>query len=180
MDDLGTLRRANDRDAPALARFAERIFRETFGADNRPEDVDAHCARSFGETLQRSEIADPAIITLVIEHEGELIAYTQLDWRSAPDCVGGSRPARIHRFYVDSLWHGTGIAQRLMEKIVAIAAEKGADRVWLAVWERNPRGIAFYRKAGFAVGGEQEFVLGSESQRDFVLVRAIDPAGSPS
>ncbi len=56
----------------------------------------------------------------------------------------------------------------------AIAA--GADVVWLDVWERNPRAIAFYRKLGFAENGDHVFPLGNDPQRDIVMVRAVRPA----
>ena len=37
-----TLRTAAARDAEALARFAERTFRDTFGPHNRAEDMDGN------------------------------------------------------------------------------------------------------------------------------------------
>lgn len=168
------IRRAAEDDAATLARFAERCFRAAFGAENRAEDMDRHCAANFGEARQRAEIADPAVETLVVEAGGSLAAYVQLGWDPAPASVGGSRPAQIRRFYVDAPWHGRGLAQRLMTRAVELAAEGGADRVWLGVWERNPRGIAFYRKVGFVACGEQTFVLGTDPQRDLVLVRELD------
>ena len=51
--------------------------------------------------------------------------------------------------------------------------EKVADRIVLAVWENNPRAIAFYRKCGFTVTGAQPFVLGTEVQTDYVMTREL-------
>jgi len=45
--------------------------------------------------------------------------------------------------------------------------------LWLGVWERNARAIAFYRKQGFEVVGEQEFMLGADRQRDLVMARRL-------
>lgn len=42
------IRTAVESDAPALAAFAARTFEETFGPDNRPEDLRAHFAKAFG------------------------------------------------------------------------------------------------------------------------------------
>jgi hypothetical protein len=52
------LRRAGPEDAPSLAVLAERTFRETFGARNSPENMDAHCAKVFGAEIQLGEIED--------------------------------------------------------------------------------------------------------------------------
>lgn len=48
--------------------------------------------------------------------------------------------------------------------------------LWLAVWEKNPRAIAFYEKNGFRAVGDQPFQVGSDTQRDIVMVRDIDAA----
>jgi ribosomal protein S18 acetylase RimI-like enzyme len=55
--------------------------------------------------------------------------------------------------------------------------ELGGRTLWLAVWERNPRAIAFYEKFGFRDVGRQDFRLGSDLQTDRVMV--ADLAGSP-
>ena len=65
------------------------------------------------------------------------------------------------------------VAQRLMAASLAAARELGATHVWLGVWERNPRAIAFYRKSGFREVGTQYFQLGSDRQRDLVVMREV-------
>lgn len=70
-----TIRRATPADAPALAALAARTFRETFSADNTPEDLALHLAAAYGIEQQSREIRDPTIITLVVEHETALVAF---------------------------------------------------------------------------------------------------------
>ena len=43
------------------------------------------------------------------------------------------------------------------------------DVVWLGVWEKNPRAIAFYRKFNFKEVGEHVFALGKDMQRDIIM-----------
>ena len=86
-------------------------------------------------------------------------------------CVIAARPAEIQRIYVDAPWHGRGIAQALMAAMLEHARIAGADRVWLGVWEHNPRARRFYEKSGFALAGDHAFVLGHEVQRDLVMSR---------
>jgi len=86
-------------------------------------------------------------------------------------CIAAARPAEIQRIYVDAPWHGGGIAQALMAAMLEHARIAGADRVWLGVWERNPRARRFYEKSGFAIAGDHAFVLGREVQRDLVMAR---------
>ena len=164
------VRRARPTDAAPLARLAESTFRATFADMNSPENMEAYCAEAYGETVQGREIADQAYDTFVAEHEGELVGYGQLHWHPPGSDLDAQRPAEIKRLYVDAAWHGKGVAQALMAEVFAAAEAREADKVWLGVWEHNPRAIAFYRKIGFVEIGEHVFQLGDDPQRDLVMV----------
>jgi len=60
-----------------------------------------------------------------------------------------------------------------MQAVRDTAVDGGARTMWLGVWERNPRGQAFYRKVGFTPVGTQSFVFGTESQTDQIWMRAL-------
>ena len=168
------IRAAREPDAAWLADLAERTFRETYGAHNTPEDMERYVAQHFGPAIQEAELRDAGLTTLVAEVDGQAAGYVQLARASAPAGVTGSAPIEIHRFYVDRPWHGRGVAQRLMDAAVSTAKAAGAGTIWLGVWERNPRAIAFYRKSGFRDAGTQTFVLGADHQRDLVLERPLE------
>ncbi|HVH13998.1 MAG TPA: GNAT family N-acetyltransferase [Longimicrobium sp.] len=174
-----TIRRATDADTEALTALALRSFLDAFAAQNRPEDIAAYTSRVYGAAQQRAEIADPNIVTLLGEMDGQLAAYAQLRWiKPGPD-VTGPEPVEIMRFYVDQPWHGRGVAQRMMDAAFATAHEAGVQTVWLAVWEHNPRAIAFYQRRGFRVVGAQDFWMGSDRQNDFVMTRPLDLPHDP-
>lgn len=169
-----TIRLATPTDADALAAFGARTFREAFGPDNRPEDVDVYVRATYSAERQGAEIADPDRITFVGESDGGLAAFAQLRVNGAtPDWVKGPAPIELLRFYVDSSWHGRGVAHELMDTVVAAASSRGAHTLWLGVWERNPRAIAFYGKHGFRDVGCQPFKLGGDDQTDRVMARAL-------
>jgi GNAT superfamily N-acetyltransferase len=168
-DPAFRIRRAEPADAAALAAFAARIFSDTFAADTRPEDMAAHLADRFGVRQQSEEIADPGILTFVVEAEGRLIGYTQVRRIPPPDCVTGEEPVELGRFYVDRPWQGRGLAQRLMAVVRDAARGLDGRTLWLAVWERNPRAIAFYEKCGFRDVGSQGCLVGADLQTDRVM-----------
>jgi len=168
-----TIRVAREGDAAALSALAERTFRDAFGASNRAADMDLHCARSYSPERQAAEIVDPLGTTVVAEHDGALVAYVQLHRGRSPGCVPHAPAVEIRRFYVLQAWHGARLARELMEDSVARAGAEGAAALWLGVWEHNPRAIRFYEKQGFTTVGEQAFVLGSDPQRDLVMVRPL-------
>ena len=173
-----TIRSANVSDAQSLAALAEATFRDTFGADNTEENMDAFCETRYGEAIQASEIANPNMITLLCEQDGTLIGFAQLRFCEAPSCVVAKAAGEIQRLYVARAFHGQGAAHRLMTASLAEMSRRGHDVVWLGVWERNFRASAFYRKFGFVEVGDHVFTLGADRQRDIVMARAV--ADSPA
>jgi ribosomal protein S18 acetylase RimI-like enzyme len=87
--------------------------------------------------------------------------------------VAGTAPIELWRFYVDRPLQGRGVARVLMDALLEAAHARGAETIWLGVWERNPRAQAFYGKCGFLDVGQQEFRLGSDRQIDRVMSRRL-------
>jgi diamine N-acetyltransferase len=168
-----TFRTATPADAGSLAALAERTFREAFAADNTPDDMDAYCAESFAIDRITAELQNPACLVVLATSGSELVAYALLQDGPAPECVIGPSPIEIVRFYVDSRWHGSGVAAALMAETQAAARRRGAATLYLGVWERNHRALAFYRKHGFRKVGAKTFVLGSDPQTDEVMERPV-------
>ena len=99
--------------------------------------------------------------------DGLLTGYARVRRNSEMDHKLGSRHLELQRLYVDSRWHGHGVANQLMEAAIAHAA--GQDWLWLGVWEKNPRAIRFYEKWGFETFGTHEFLMGEDRQTDLVM-----------
>ena len=162
------IRRANPADAAPLAALAERIFRDTFAAQNNPDDLDAYLGQAYGEAQQAREIADDQVITLLVEDDGVLIAFAQL--RRSTEEWG---EVELARFYVDRDHHGRGLSRQLMDACLAAAQNLGGPTLWLGVWEHNPRAIAFYKKCGFVDVGSHPFLIGSDLQTDRVMMKSL-------
>ena len=176
------IRRAVPADAANLAALGARTFEEAFAAQNRPEDMTAYLERTYSEPLQRRELEDPDVVTLLVEDSGRLIAFAQMRRGHGGQAISpvlgqaglpvlqSEKLMEIARFYVDRPWHGRGIAQALMEASLDVSASLGATNIWLGVWEKNTRAIAFYAKCGFRDVGSHPFLVGSDLQTDRVMV----------
>jgi ribosomal protein S18 acetylase RimI-like enzyme len=184
------IRPAHPDDVPALARFAERSFREAFAADSSPADMNTYCAQAFSVATQAAVLQDPAIDTLVsVDEGGAIVAYAQLrpgkpdgdvlphprarDLLSGGHDVSHVTHVELWRFYVAPAHHGRGLAQALMAAVLSAARARGARTLWLGVWDRNPKAQAFYRKIGFVDVGSHQFVLGSDVQTDRLMALSL-------
>jgi diamine N-acetyltransferase len=167
------IRRATPDDAAALAEFGARTFYETFAKDNTPEDMRLHLESAWRPELQRAEILDASVDTLLACAGDVLAGFAQLRAGHAPACAATVRPVEVLRFYVDKPWQGQGLAGQLMHAVESQARARGARELWLGVWERNARAQAFYRKHGFRQVGTQVFVVGTDPQTDHVMLREL-------
>jgi ribosomal protein S18 acetylase RimI-like enzyme len=166
-----TIRHARPVDAYRLATFAKRAFQETFAAQNTPEDMHLYLSAAFGDARQLSELEDSDSITLLAEYGTTLVGYAQLHVGAPPSCVPHREAVELVRFYIDHTLHGRGLAHTLMQATLGAAASR-AQSVWLGVWERNARAIAFYLKWRFVDVGSHVFMLGSDRQTDRIMWRA--------
>lgn len=171
------IRRATLADNVVLAAIGTETFRDTFAADNTPEDMTTYLAQAFGADRQAEELADPTAAFLIAEVGDTPVGYARVRWGRTRTVVPGTRLLEVARFYVRTPWLGHGIGAAMMTACLTEARQSGCDVVWLAVWERNLRALAFYEKWGFSVVGQQVFQLGADLQRDLVMMKRLGEGG---
>jgi diamine N-acetyltransferase len=160
-------------DASLLAELGRKTFVDTFAKDNRPEDMALYIEQTFGVERQLEEIQDPRRRIAIAWIGTTAVGFYHLLLGPPDPAVKGAKPIEILRLYVDSKWHGKGVAAALMERCIEVGRREGFATIWLGVWERNFRAQAFYRKFSFEVVGAHGFTLGTDKQTDLVMARAI-------
>ncbi len=163
------IRHGESRDAAMLADLAARTFRDTYGAQNTPDNLGQYLAAHYSPALQAAELAEPGMTTLIAEVGGVPAGFAQVSARLPPPGLSAEGGRFLSRFYLEQEWIGRGIAQPLMTAVLDAARQSGASYLWLTVWQENPRAVAFYRKCGFVVAGETTFVLGGDPQVDWLM-----------
>lgn len=168
-----TIRKATSADAEVLSDLARRIFVDTFGPQNKPEDIELHAERSYSREIQLRELSDPSLTYLIAEMDGKAAGFAMIGQPRSASCAKFERPIELFRFYIDKYWHGKGIAQPMMNECEQVARSLGGKTICLSVWLENPRAIRFYEKIGFRKEGTQPYVLGNDVQTDWVMARDI-------
>lgn len=161
-----TLREAGARDAEALALVGAASFLESYAGLVDGQAIIAHCAEHHSAEAYRALLSEGARAWLVeLEPGAAPIGYALTSAPTLEQAEAGDRELR--RIYVLSRFHGTGLAQALLEAVTA--ASQGCARLLLGVKEDNHRALAFYRKQGFAEIGTRRFTVGGKTYDDFVL-----------
>jgi diamine N-acetyltransferase len=166
MADVLTIRPALPSDVDALAPFAARVFIETYRDLDDPREIGDYIERHFSADAMGAVIADPLGATLLASIDQQLIGYTVLDQRPAPDCVTGPAPVQLSRIYLDARRHGRGHGDALLDAALDSAQALGGQTLWLGVDHRNRRAIRFYQRRGFKEAGARDFAFGGRIYRD--------------
>lgn len=168
-----TLRSATIEDADELAALGAKTFSDSFGTQNRPEDMADYLTVNFSPQILAQQLEDDRATFRVAERGGIAVGYTMLRQSAAPEFLEKSESVELVRIYVDRPLLGSGLGSRLMQDCLDQVQEQGFQTIWLGVWERNARAISFYKRWGFSIVGEHEFVLGTDVQNDYLMVRSL-------
>jgi ribosomal protein S18 acetylase RimI-like enzyme len=171
-----TIRHATVADAKLLSELALKIFLDTFAAQNGPDDIALHARRSYSVEIQRSELEDSKLTYLIAEMDGKPAGFAMIGEPRSESCEGLDTPVELFRFYVDKDWHGKGVAAPMMDACYEEARARGGRTICLSVWEHNPRAIRFYEKIGYRKAGTQPYLLGTDMQTDWLMMKEV-PVG---
>lgn len=131
-------------------------------------------AEHFPPDVMAGVIADPACVVLLARLGNELAGYAVMRDKPAPDCVSGEAPLQLWRLYLDQRFIGQGLGARLMAAVQAQARQRGARTLWLGVYDRNVRAVAFYERFGFAQAGTSEFLFGGRIYSDPIYTAPVE------
>lgn len=163
------MRSAQANDAVVLAELGARTFRETFAADNTPDNMAAYLASAFSPAQQAADLADPQCWFQIGEVDAIARGYAMLRNGNVPPGITGARPIELVRLYVSRDSLGSGMGAALMRASIAQARQLDFETLWLGVWEHNTRAQAFYRKWNFQEVGTHVFQLGNDPQTDLLM-----------
>lgn len=109
--------------------------------ENRP------FVRGHAEAEHRARMVDPSVRYLRIEDAGAFIGFALVT-----ELGGSDRSARLLRIVMDT--PGRGLGRPAMRAICDLVFDAwGAERLWLDVFEDNPRARHLYESLGFHATG---------------------------
>lgn len=164
-----TIRRIVLKDAPALAKISVHTFYDTFTGTCTVADMQLFLADYYNLAQVQSELSNEDDFYFFAEVNGQPVGYIRFmeDYSNLP-LVKQWKALELKRLYVLKEYHGTGIAQQLMDFCITFAEQHTYQLVWLGVWEHNLRAQKFYTKYGFVNSGHtHDFPIGNTPQTDW-------------
>jgi ribosomal protein S18 acetylase RimI-like enzyme len=159
---------ANHAHAELLSNLGAETFYEWFTEGNNPEDVQQYVREAFSLSQIKRELDEPGTVFMLAQEGDQVAGYMKLrisDEVSFP----GKRCLELHRLYITRGFIRKKVGSIFMEQAIGYAQANGFDILWLGVWEKNERALAFYKKWGFEQFSAHTFMLGNDAQTDLMM-----------
>ncbi|GMK37161.1 spermidine/spermine N(1)-acetyltransferase [Paenibacillus sp. CCS19] len=161
-------------DLSILQEISIETFTDTFRDHNSPDNMTAYLDKAFNLPQLEQELSNAASAFYFIYFNNEIAGYLKINTNEAQTEPMGDDSLEIERIYVRMIYQKQGLGKYLIDKAIEIASDFNKKKVWLGVWERNERAIAFYAKLKFVQTGAHAFYMGDEEQIDFIMTRLLD------
>lgn len=162
-------RQCTQEDLYALQQISRSTFQETFSDQNAPAELQAYLDKAYHEEKLQKELLNENSWFYFLYPDGSLSGYMKLNEGSAQTEFRDQASLEIERIYILQKFQGFGLGGYLINKAAEMANARGKRYVWLGVWEKNEKALAFYKKHGFYRIGAHPFFVGNDEQTDYIM-----------
>lgn len=167
-------RKAIPGDEDALSLLGQATFLATFAFDHPGPALIRFLKDLHSPEFYAAKLADPQIDIVIGETPlGAPVGYALLCPPEHPD-FQQEGDWELKRIYLLSPWQGGGNGAALLRQALHVAHKRQAHRLLLAVYEKNDRAVAFYKKHGFSKIGDTIFMVDDIEFRDMLFARDMN------
>ena len=163
-------------DVDVLRLLSIETFTDTYALYNTAEDMLLYTNTHFSAAQLFAEIEESSNFFFGAFDNDKLIGYVKLRTTEQPVELQGYKHIELERIYASKLYHGKGLGKTMMDYCLAFATQHLYDVLWLGVWTKNEKALAFYKKCGFEIFGEHTFMLGKDAQVDWLMKKHLNTA----
>ena len=156
-----------------LRKLSVETFSDTFTEQNNEIQMKAYLEKAFNTDQLRSELSNPESFFYFVKEEDKILGYLKLNTKTAQTDQVLDSSLEIERIYLTQEAQSKGIGKLLMDFSISEAKRRNLLCLWLGVWEKNEKAIAFYKSYGFEVFADHPFKLGDDSQKDLLMKRFV-------
>lgn len=156
-------------DLNTLVEITRKTFVDAFEKDNDPEDFNTYIDKAFDKNNIEQQLGNPDSIFYFVYKDEVLSGYFKLNEHAAQTDIKSEESIELERIYVLQDFQGQKIGQWMLKEVVNLARSMQKEFLWLGVWEKNSRAIAFYENNGFSKFGKHPYYIGKDKQMDWLL-----------
>lgn len=146
-------------DASLLSDMGGVSLIESHGHSATPETMQSYVNRSFSIDACRAELEENNNIFTAVYYHQQPAGYSKIICNVSHPAVHLQPVTKMERLYLLKEFYGLQLGQGLFREAVKFSKSAGDHGMWLNVWKENDRALRFYKRQGFVIVGESEFVL---------------------
>lgn len=156
-------------DLNVLLDISRVTFKDTYASQNDPEDFKNYMEEAFASDRIMQELSNGASLFYLAYADDEPVGYFKLNTEGGQTDINEPGSVELERIYLLKSYQGKQLGKELVRKALEVSKGLNASYLWLGVWNKNTRAIAFYEKNGFVKFGEHPFVIGQDKQTDWLM-----------
>jgi diamine N-acetyltransferase len=161
-------------DIAALQELAATTFYDTYHALNPPGIVEAYIKTNFTEAAILEELQTPKTVFFILWIENQATGYIKLRYNTeVSEQLGTSEHLELERIYVRKEYQGQSFGKFLLQQAQTYSVSQNCTVLWLGVWSRNEKALAFYQRQGFERFGSHIFWMDDDAQEDFLMRKLV-------
>jgi diamine N-acetyltransferase len=139
-------RQATQDDLDVLYKISIETFTTAFAHLNNADDFEDYITKHKSKDALSNELnVEGSKFFLVFLDGDRLCGYLKVNLAKAQSDVHDINSLEIERIYLLSNYQNKGIGEAMILFCERYAKEEGLKYIWLGVWEKNTRAIAFYQ-----------------------------------
>ncbi|SHG43860.1 Acetyltransferase (GNAT) family protein [Chryseolinea serpens] len=128
--------------------------------DSAPaHEIASYMEKVYNLAAIKKELTDPANIYHVIQHEDTVAGFSKIELSMEHPAIALERVSKMDQIYLLDSFHGLKLGAKLMRHNIDYSKSRGQNGMWLVVWLKNTKAIAFYEKFGFRIAATDQFQL---------------------
>ncbi|TCJ17724.1 GNAT family N-acetyltransferase [Flaviaesturariibacter flavus] len=148
----------------------QHVYIDTYGLEGVSPEFANFMSTRF--SVERINFLIAAAVLTVATFRENLIGAAEIvrPARCPLNRLSGTESSKL---YVLERFCGQGVGYALLRCVEALAAADGDPQLWLEVWSRNPRAVAFYERQGYRALGTVPFRMEVNCYENLVLAKAL-------
>lgn len=142
-----------------LADIGRRSFIESHWKSASADDIETYVSNNYNKEVFTKDLTDPTKHYSLVEMDNVIAGYSCISINTQNESIPLTNIAKLDRLYLLKEYYDKGLGQKLFNHNVRLCKENNQTGLWLFVWKKNYRAIAFYLKMGCIIVGTQDFWL---------------------
>lgn len=156
-----------------LVQISKSTYSDAFSNENTVENMQSYLDKSFNQTALEKQLTTSKSAFYFAKRNNQTLGYLKINSEEAQTGLKEENGLEVERIYVLQEFQKQKVGKALMDFAITMARNQEKEYVWLGVWEKNKKAIAFYEKLGFKIIGTHPFTMGKEVQTDYIMKMSL-------